>query len=218
MQTLLFLHGWGGDENSFAPIIPTLKKLFNCITISMPMDTPKAPWKMEDYADMVFRDLKARNIERTHLVAHSFGARVAVTMLNQNPNIFDKMILTGAAGIPPRKNFFVWLRIRLYKLKRELFPRSKQKGSLDYRKLSPNGKITFQNIIKKDLRPYIANLTTPTLLIYGSRDTATPVYMAKRWTELAQNVKLRIYKEAGHFCYIDESSRFISDVLDFLKR
>ena len=212
MQTILFLHGWGGDEWSFAPILPAFENFYNCITISLPMDTPDSVWKLDDYADFVFLELDRRNITKCHLIAHSFGCRVALTMLNKNPDIFMRMVLTGAAAIPRRRNLWRWLRIKLHKT-----GVWRGRGSSDYRKLSQSGKLTFQNIIRADLRPLIKKFDIPTLLIYGSRDTATPLYMAKRWTRIAPNAKLLTYKGTGHFCYVTSPARFISDALEFLK-
>jgi len=144
-----------------------------------------------------------------HIIAHSFGARVAVLLANRNPGLVDKMVLTGAAGLKPRFNLRVWLRVRWFKLT------GIGKGSSDYRKLSPAGKRTFKNIIRRDLSGEIAGLQVPAMLIWGGRDKSTPLYMAKRWTTLQKGATLKIYKHAGHFCFIDDPGRFVKDVWEF---
>lgn len=176
----------------------------------MPMDTPDKPWTLEDYANFVFEFLGDE--KQIHLIAHSFGARVAIVMETMRPGTFSRMLLTGAAGIPRRRNLWRWLKIHLHKMRIW-----KSKGSAEYRILSPNGKRTFQNIIKHDLRPLIKKIHIPTLLVYGSKDTATPIYIAKRWTRIAPNARLRIYKGVGHFCFIENPARFVSDALEWLK-
>lgn len=210
MENLLLLHGWGGDEKSFATVLPFFKTLYNCICVKMPMESD-APWKLEDYANLVIAELDREGIEHTHVIAHSFGARVTAVLVNLQPERFGKLVLAGPAGIKPRFNLWRWLKVRLHKLKI-----IKCKGSADYRTLSRNGKITFQNIIKKDLGTEISRIKHPSLIIWGARDKSIKKYMVKRWTKLNPYTRMKIYKGSGHFCFLDEPARFTIDVEEFL--
>ena len=210
MENILFLHGWGGNENSFAPILPFLKTKYRCICVGMPRE-PDTPWTLEDYVKLVFEELDRLGIDKTHIVAHSFGARVTALLVTQQPERFDKLLLAGPAGIKPRFSLWRWFKIRLHKWKI-----IKGKGSEDYRVLSQNGKITFQNIIKRDLVPEISQIKHQTLIIWGTKDKAIKKYMVKRWTKLNQYTTLKKYENAGHFCYLDEPTRFIVDIEEFL--
>jgi len=221
MENLLLLHGWGGNENSFAHILPNLRNFYNCIHPAMPMfkegdSHPEIPWTLEDYADYILRILDEKGITKTHILAHSFGARVAAILYRKRPEMFSKFVLTGAAGIKRRFRPIVWARIALYKLKRKLGYRGNG-GSAEYRVLNPNGKKTFQNIISANIIKEIKAIKVPQLLIYGRDDKATSTWMGKRWTRISQNAKLRIYKDAGHFCFIDFPTRFINEMLNFLE-
>jgi len=176
----------------------------------MPRETDK-PLGLEDYANMVLAELDRLGIERVHVVAHSFGARVTTLLANMQPERFGKLVLVGPAGIKPRFNLWRWFKIRLHKA-----GIIKSRGSADYRTLSKNGKITFQNIIKRDLSPEISRITQPSLIIWGRRDKAIKKFMAKRWTKLNACITMKTYKNAGHFCFLDEPARFIMDVEGFL--
>jgi len=209
VETLLLLHGWGGDSNSFAPLIPFLKLHFHLITPSMPMD-PTQVMTLDDYADLVEQELI--DVESCHILAHSFGCRVATILVSRNPKRFKKLVFTGAAGIPKSKSIKTKVKIRLHKLG------FKQKGSPEYQVLSKEGKITFQNIINRDLSPEISRITNNTLLIFGSRDKSTPVTLGKRWAQLSKNSNLIIYKDVGHFAYLDQTSRFLRDTMVFFRR
>jgi len=210
MQNILFLHGWGGDENSFANILLYFKRKYNCICVSMPRETDE-PWVLEDYAKLVFAELDRQEIERTHIIAHSFGARVAALLVNMQPERFGKLVLTGPAGVKPRFNLLRWFKIRLHKAKI-----IKSKGSADYRVLSHSGKMTFQNIIKRDLAPEISGIMHPTLIIWGKKDKSVKKYMVKRWTKLNAYTTMKIYKNAGHFCFLDEPAKFIMDAEEYI--
>ena len=234
MDTVLFLHGWGGDENSFAPVISMFEKQFKCVNLKFPQfqqDDPALgtkenspdqikPWTLEDYANFVERRLDELGIEKCHIVGHSFGARVAVLLVGRNPERFEKLVLTGAAGIRKRRSFKTILKILWFKIKKKvgkIFGRKVVSGgSEDYRKLSDVGKVTFHNVIRRDLSAEIAKIAHSTLLIFGGNDRATPVRLGKKWQKLAQVALLKIYQYSGHFCFIDEPERFIVDVFSFL--
>ena len=78
-------------------------------------------------------------------------------------------------------------------------------------------KKTFSNIVSQDLSDLAKNIKCKTLLIYGGLDRETPLYMAKKYNKLIKNSKLKIYKNFGHFAYIQNSEEFIRDCLIFIK-
>jgi len=216
METILFLHGWGGDEHSFANIIPALSKHFRCLTLSMPMfqkedSEPREPWTLENYADFVEKFLNTHDVEKCHILAHSFGCRVATLLVTRHPSRYGKLVLTGAAGIRAKRSLKTRIKIRFHKLGIK-----KSKGSIDYQKLNDSGKITFQNVLRHDLKFEISKIQSETLLIFGRDDTATPVWMGKKWERISPHAQLKIYESAGHFAYIDDPKHFLSHTLAFL--
>jgi len=223
METLLLLHGWGGDECSFAPILPSLLKKFNCLAPAMPMfkkgesSVPNA-WTLEDYADYVENYLDQLNVKKCHILAHSFGCRVTILLALRNPDRYEKFLFTGAAGIKPRRSVRIRMKILWNKFMRKIGGK-KDRGSADYRALSDTGKLTFQNVLRRDLSKEISLVQNETLLLFGKHDKATPPWMGRKWKNLSPNAKLVIYNKSGHFAYIDEKNRFISDaVLYFLRK
>lgn len=228
MKTILFLHGWGGDENSFAPIISDLGAEYNCLALSMPMfraddeNNPARPWTLENYAYYIEKFLGDNKVTKCHIVAHSFGARVAAIIVSRNPSRFDRLVLTGPAGIRVRRKFKTLIKIAMHKVRKFLFgvggrwgvPESA--GSPDYRVLSHDGKQTFNNILMRTIVRELPMVTRPALLIFGSGDTATPPKLAKIWQRLLPVSQVLIYDGAGHFAYLEERERFVRDVAVFL--
>ena len=79
---VLFLHGWGGNKNSFYSTKNLLSAKYNCLTITLPTTAPtNLVWRMEDYVDCVENLLANLNIKKISIVCHSFGFRIA-TLLN----------------------------------------------------------------------------------------------------------------------------------------
>ncbi len=213
MKTILFLHGWGGNENSFALVKKYFENEYRVLSPVMPCP-PEEVWTMREYADCIKKYLSDNNVDNCYVIAHSFGARVVSILASENKELFDKIIITGGAGLRPRFNLNIWLKIVLYKIRKKIFGYANG-GSKDYIKLTDNGKATFNNIIKNDLSVEISKIQNPTLLITGEKDKATPVYMAKRWTKLSASARYKIYKNAGHFAYLEQSTKFIKDVREF---
>ena len=210
MDNILFLHGWGGNEKSFASVLPFFQTKYNCICPALPRE-PETPWTLEDYVRLVFAELDQRDIKHTHIIAHSFGARVAVLLVNLQPERFGRLVLAGPAGIRPRLSFFRRLKIRLHKA-----GIIKSRGSTDYRGLTPAGKQTFQNIVNRDLSPEISRVRQPVLVIWGTKDDSIKKKCLKRWTNLNTCVRIKFYNKAGHFCFLDAPARFIVDAEEFL--
>ena len=221
MPNILFLHGWGGNADSFAPISEYFKretdahgKPYQVLAPSLPCPPTKV-YTLEDYADDVDRYLQEHQVVRCIVVAHSFGARLVAILNARHPKLFTKIVITGGAGLPPRWRLSVWLKIRWCKLCRRLGWRA-PKGSADYRNLDDHGKRTFQNMIQRDLTFEVKQITAPTLLIWGACDRATPLDQFRRFKKLIPHAASKIYRHAGHFAYLEQPARFIRDVTHFI--
>ena len=54
-ETIVFLHGWGGNKNSFRSTTNLLKHNFNILTITMPTIKPtNLSWTLLDFANLIF--------------------------------------------------------------------------------------------------------------------------------------------------------------------
>lgn len=223
MTNILFLHGWGGNADSFAPISGYFARMqdatgtaaYNVLCPSLPCP-PKAVYTLDDYADDVDCYLQEHQVARCVVIAHSFGARLVAILNARHPKLFTKIVITGGAGLPPRWRLSVWLKVRWHKLCRRMGWKTTG-GSADYRKLDTNGKQTFQNIIHRDLTREIGQITAPTLLVWGSRDRDTPSSMMRRWGRLVPHANQVLYRGKGHFAYLEDPARFIHDVNALLR-
>ena len=221
MRTFLFLHGWGGSAESFAPISQYFARatiggqVCRVLVPSLPCP-PRAVYTLEDYANDIESYLQQNQVTRCVVVAHSFGARLVAVLNARHPYLFTQIIITGGAGLVGHKPWRVRWRIWWYKLRRRLGCKV-QGGSADYRQLDDNGKRTFQNVVNRDLSLEVRKITAPLLLIWGSADRDTPIALLRRWCRLVPHAQKVIYQGKGHFAYLEESARFINDVVRFLK-
>ena len=236
---ILFLHGWGGNKNSFALTINLLKTKYNCLSITLPTIEPtNLVWDMPLYVDCVLSLIETLNIKNITIVCHSFGFRVA-TLLKYKIKI-NKMVVTGGAGAK-KLNFFKKIDkinniclLKAYKNK-ILFKNftsnacnkqneKKQKAynklyeilcSADYKALSKTNKKTFKNVVNFNTLNLL-KFNFPLLLFWGKFDTETPVWIAKYLKKLNPNAELILTPE-DHFAYIKENMYFNNLVVKFLK-
>ena len=152
------------------------------------------------------------------VIAHSFGARVAIKAVAENPNLFSKMVLTGAAGLKPRYSIKKVVKKSAFKVLKKFIKKEKLKKfySPDYLALSPVMRESFKLIVGENLDGLLCKIKTPTLIVFGENDKETPLYMARRLNKGIKNSQLMIIKGAGHFCFIDKSVKFNTEVKEFL--
>ena len=71
-------------------------------------------------------------------------------------------------------------------------------------------KESFKKVVGESVKPYLQDIKSPVLLIFGEKDKATPLYMAKTLHKHIEGSGLIVFKSCGHFCYLDK-------LFDFLK-
>ena len=217
MRTFLFLHGWGGNCHSFAPVSQYFARDLDCrVLVPEFACPPEKVYTLEDYVDDLDAYLQKHKVTRCVVIAHSFGARLVALMNARHPRLFTRIIITGGAGLIIRKSWRVRWRIWWYKVLRH-FGLKINGGSADYRRLDANGKKTFQNIIQRDLTFEVQQIRAPVLLIWGTRDKDTPLRLLRRWAELIPHAEIKLYRGKGHFAYLESSARFIGDINRFLE-
>lgn len=175
------------------------------------------PYTLDDYVDDLFTYLADNGIFNPIIIAHSFGARVVVRAIERGLKV-DKLVLTGSAGLKSRFNLKRQVKKTFFKIfKSVLSDRLKRKFySSDYLKCDPVMRVSFKRIINYDLLNAYKSVNSETLIIFGTSDRETPVYMAKRQSKLIKNSWLRLLKGAGHFCFIDRADAFNQTVFAFL--
>lgn len=228
---LLLLHGWGGKCESWLPVTRDFSSAHRILVLDFPghgrSSEPEQPWDVTDYMQATCALLDALHIEKTDVMAHSFGGRVALLLAATCPQRVGKMTLTGCAGLPPRQSGTQSARTRRYqRLKRWLHSAPLRRllgekrvmaaqealiqryGSADYRVLTPSMRQTFNKVIAQDLTWTLPRIQSPTLLIWGENDTATPLWMGETMEREIPDAGLVVLKGGDHFAYLHQYAEF----------
>lgn len=217
------MHGYMSSKESFYYQTEFLSKYFCVISFDFAgfgkSQQPEAPFSVGDYADWVIKLACALKLNNPHIIAHSFGARVALKLLGEKNFSAEKLIITGGAGIvKPRSPQYI-RRVKAYRCVKKVFPRFADKhfGSKEYKSLSPTMRESYKKIVNEDLRSVARNIKNQTLLLYGENDKVTPYKEeGEIFKNAIQNSQLQIIA-GGHFCFSEYPQLFNQKIYAFLK-
>ena len=229
--SVLVLHGWGASIEAIHPILTGLAPVATVYALDLPgfgeSALPPSPWGVEDYQAFVAAFMDALSIQRLAIVAHSNGGRIAIRMAATEPARVSRLVLVDSAGIRPRRTLRWYRRVGMAKvgkyaarflgapgerLRALLVGRS---GSADYL-AAGEMRPTLVKLVNADLRPFMPQIRVPTLLVWGSEDTDTPLSAAREMERLIPDAGLVELEGAGHFSYLDQPARFARIVSHFL--
>lgn len=230
---ILLLHGWGGDVNALNAIAEPLAQHRQVISLSFPGfgSSPEPPesWGTWEYVDFLNDWLGQQITGAVDVIGHSFGGRISIGLAVRYPSLVGRMVLIDSSGLKPRRSLKTRLKILTAKgmsrtsrivggRLREIIDRQRERlGSEDWRQASPVMRGTLVRILKEDLKRELANITTPTLLVWGNEDNETPLFMAKVMDRLIPDAKLSVIEGAGHFCYLERTGEVVSQIWKHLE-
>lgn len=234
---VVLLHGWGCDGNIFSFLEREITQSSTVLTLDFPghgsSSEPPEPWGVPEYTAQLAALLRELGFAKVNIVAHSFGGRVALELASSQPELVEKLVITGGAGLrkqpteEQKKRQAQYKRINaiLEKLKKlpllgkladMLQTKLRNKyGSPDYIKLNENMRKTFVKVINYDQAHLLEHVKASTLLIWGSADTETPLWMGQQMEKTIPDAALITFDGRGHFAFAEEWQRFVIIVKQF---
>ncbi len=232
-KTIVLFHGWGANKEAFTPIINKLSAYMRVVALDFPgfgkSDEPKEVWDVEAYALFMKKFIKEADCEGAIWLGHSFGGRVIIKLFEKMEAKPSKIVLVDSAGIKPKRGLDYYFKVYTYKLGKKVLKLPvlnktglyeklvKNAGSSDYKVLSKNMRATMSKVVNEDLRGYLPDINVPTLLIWGDKDTATPLSDAKLMDKLLPDSGIVVLEGAGHFSYLDYPAKFFGALEYFVK-
>ena len=232
-RPLLVLHGWSSSSDKWQKIGETLiGKNLKIIIPDLPgfgkSQTPQSAWSLDNYVQWVqefsesVSDLKNGFL----LLGHSFGGAIAAKFAIQYNQKVEKLFLVSAACVREKIETKSMLArgAKLVKLLSfipgyELFRKDFYKFILkrsDYVYVSGVMKETYLKVISEDLSPKLFFIKTPTVIIWGDKDTYTPIEQAYFINKKVENSKLVMIEGAGHAIQINHPEILAEKILENL--
>ncbi len=235
---VLLLHGWGCDSRLMKPLGEKLQSGHRVMLIDFPAHgqsgRPPEPWGVPEYAENLTHLLRETGFYPCAVIAHSFGCRVAAWIATHDPELFTRMIFTGAAGIRAPQSEEGRKRAEAYQRWKKagqalektgvlaplagLVRKKAQEryGSRDYNALDDEMKKTFVRVVSQDLSELYPQIRQSTLLIWGDQDTETPLWMGREMEKKIPDAGLVELRGGTHFAYLEQLDYFALIARNFL--
>ena len=237
-KRVVLLHGWGCSGELMKSVGQHLSQDMTVLAVDFPAhgqsEQPPEPWGVPEFASCLKELLTKLNFLPCNVIAHSFGGRVTIELASADAALFDRIILTGAAGIRKPSDGTSSKKTDTYKKMKKLVEATRkcrifgslpdkwqealiQKyGSKDYAALSPEMRKTFVKVVNYDQAAKLSAIKNSTLLVWGDKDTETPLWMGQQMEKEIADSALVVLNGGTHFAYLEQAARFNAIARSFL--
>lgn len=226
-RVILLLHGWGDSLETFDSLSGALEENFEIIRLDLAgfgkSQAPPDAWTLDDYVTYVAQFTKKVGITPYAMVGHSNGGAIAIRALASGMLDVQKLVLLSSAGIrnvqSGRKA--LWRIVAKVGNMMTLFLPQHTRRSLRARLyrtagsdllLVPHMETTFKQIVSEDVQDSARKITSPTMIISGKNDTATPPEYAQKFHAAIVGSRLVLIDGADHFAHQNKTAE-VSEVI-----
>lgn len=236
-KTVVILQGWGTKYDVYNLVASCINTKYRVVQFDFPgfgnSDEPREAWSVSDYVAFFIKFMNVLDIKKATFIGHSYGGRVLIKLAGSMdiPFEIERMVLIDSAGVLPKKTTKQKLKIKRYKLIKKIFSLKpiyaicpnliddwkNRQGSADYKNASPMMRQCLVKAVNEDLTPLFSSVKQEVLLIWGDKDTATPISDAKLMEKQMPNAGLAVIKGAGHFCFLEQPVIFTNIMKSYFK-
>jgi len=225
---VLLLHGWGSDPQALSGIVQPLMSQRRTISIGLPgfggSPEPPESWSTWDYVELLRLWMKKHQLKHIDIIAHSFGGRVTIGLASRYPELVNKIVLMGSAGLVLPRSLRTRTRIVLARAMRKagriggvgvekwMEAKRQRMGSADWQAASPVMRQTLSRVINEDFTTELTQIQSSSLLIWGENDAAVPPEIGRKMAELIPDSEFILLQNAGHYCFLDCKGETVSAI------
>lgn len=221
-KDIVMLHGWGQNMEMMMPLANRLKDNFRITVIDLPgfgsSSEPQEGIDIYQYTELIDKFIKELKIKRPIMLGHSFGGRISICYASKNE--VEKVVLLGAPCIrdrKPSKKELLLKKLKAIPGTKILVEMAKNYiGSTDYKNASPIMREVLVKTINEDLSECAKKIDVPTLLIWGTNDTAAPIESARKLETILKDGALIEIPNATHYAYLEYTDYIIKILNSFL--
>ena len=220
---LVYLHGWGQNIEMMMPIANPFIKKHNVLIVDLPgfgsSMEPDSVWSVFDYSDMLNSLVKELKIKKPILIGHSFGGKVSICYALKYE--VSKLVLLAS---PYKKSEYSnTMKAKALKTLKKVpllnkFEKAAKNyfGSTDYKNASEIMRKILVNHVNTDLSNEVKIIICPTLLIWGTNDSAVKYEDALELEKSISNCGLVTYEGCTHYAYLERLNQTINVINSFI--
>ena len=204
-----------------------------------------ADYSIKSYTTFLDSFLTKIELDTFHLAGNSLGGNIAWNYAAENPDKVDKLILVDASGLPTNKpqpfifrlaktpilsSMFLYVTPKFFieKNMKEVYADDSKitdKLVARYHKMAlrKGNRQAFLDRARTDFKlgekanyEKLKRIQTPTLLLWGAKDTWIPLDNGKRMDSLLQNSVLKVLQNSGHVPMEENPKKSLQLVKEFL--
>ncbi|MDO5716769.1 MAG: alpha/beta hydrolase [Tissierellia bacterium] len=228
-MTALIIHGWGANFPAVKPIFQLLKHHMHVVALELPghgqSEEPSTVFGTKEFADVVEAFIQKKNLTNVLYIGHSFGGKIGI-LLGQKKDLIDAMVLMDASGIREPLSKEAQRRIKRFKRRKKwmdffLGEKGLEKiyrkyGSSDYSAAKGIMRSILVKVVNEDFSSHLSHIDMPVQLIWGDKDTDTPLWMGEKMHHEIPHSNLAVL-EGGHYVYLDNFVEFKKVLLAFIE-
>jgi pimeloyl-ACP methyl ester carboxylesterase len=239
-QSVVLLHGFFGDHRVWRHQLE-LADDWTVVAWDAPgcgaSTQPPPTFTIADYADTLATFIGALGLDRPHLVGNSFGGALALELAVRHPSIPASLVVNGGSAgwsgsFPPEvvaerlRHSLEALDLPAEEVVSRWVPQFVTASASEsvvselgaiIADVRPDGmRVMMRAYAEADLRPELAHITAPTLLIWGEEDVRAPLPVAEDLREMIAGSTLTVIPWAGHLTAVEAPQRFNAEVRAFI--
>lgn len=233
---MVVLHGWGANIDTVIPIVNILKENYRVYALDLPgfgkSEEPKEVFDSFKYVEIVKKFLEKMEISKASFLGHSFGGKLSIILSVKHPEMVDKLVLIDSAGLIPKRGLDYYIKVYSFKSLRWIYKNLffwiadedrvkkfyEKFGSDDYRDSQGMMRKIFVKVVNENFKPLLKDVKAPTLLIWGDKDDATPLYMGQIMEKEISDSGLVVIEDGGHYSYLDDYNKFSAVIRSFFNQ
>jgi len=239
---LVLLHGAPSDSRTWQWMLPDLARDHTVVAWDAPgfgrSSDIADSWRAPEFADALAAFVAALDLEHPHVVGHSFGTMVALSLFQRHPALPASLVLIGgyagwAGSLPPAE---VARRLEMFVGMTELgdaFDPTSYPGL--FSDLIPVGRdVALATMMRENIRPatiraaghigaetdlrsMLPGIDVPTLVLHGEADARSPLANAEALHAAISTSQLVVLPKLGHACVVESPEACAAEIRRFVK-
>ena len=219
-KLIVYIHGAGSNGHFAHKLLDILSAQHSPLSFDFPAHGRSSGidslGSIPAYSDFTYSLWKTLGVRPAVLMGHSMGGAIALDLALRHPEMVDGLILTCTAATfnIPDERVETWAQVMKG---RQPQPFTKdscssqtpqdivQQGWMEQIKTDPRVRhfdlVACQQV---DLRPRLGEIKTPTLVLAGQDDSATPVAQSEELRDQIPGAQLSVIEAAGHWLPLEQ--------------